>query len=168
VVATEYSLAGQKLTLSTEIAGVPLSGEVVATEAGWSKLEWAMPRLPKVNYSQTVNVTLTLSDGRKHSKPRRFMHAAPPMHGMPTSTVQVDHESGGLLMDGVRKTCNGWFNNPDGGIAGLPASETCEVTREDTLESQAKWSAKNQAAQVIASQRSRCRLLNPPLSNPAS
>ena len=64
-------------------------------------------RLPTVNYSETVNIALSLPDGRVHSKPRRFMHAAPPKLGMPTSTVQVDHESGGLLMDGVRKTCNG-------------------------------------------------------------
>jgi len=146
VVQTDYSLAGKKLTLSTEIAGQKLSGEIVG--GGYAKLEFPMPTLPSVNYSRTVNITLTLPDGRTRSKPRRFMHAAPPKPGMPTSTVQVDHESGGLLMDGVRKTCNGWFNNPDGGIAGLPASETCDVRRTDSLREQTLLAAKNQAAQV--------------------
>ena len=67
---------------------------------------------------------------------------------MPTSTVQVDHESGGLLMDGVRKTCNGWFNNPNGGIAGQPASDTCDIARTNELRTQTLLAAKNQAAQV--------------------
>ena len=146
VVQTDYALSGQTLELSTVIAGVPLSGEIVG--GGYAKLELPMPRLPSANFSETVNITLTLPDGRSRSKPRRFMHAAPPMLGMPTSTVQVDHESGGLLMDGVRKTCNGWFNNPNGGIAGLPASETCDIARTNDLQNQALRAAKNQAAQV--------------------
>eukprot|EP01052_Picozoa_sp_SAG31_P010987 SAG31_NODE_612_length_13548_cov_171.183285_4_plen_332_part_00 len=146
VVQTDYSLAGQKLTISTNISGIVLSGEIIG--GGYSRVTWPMPHLPRVNYSATVNITLTLPDGRSRSKPRRFMRAAPPVLGMPTSTVQVDHESGGLLMDGVRKTCNGWFNNPNGGIAGLPASETCEIARSNDLQNQALRAAKNQAGQV--------------------
>ena len=146
IVQTDYSLEGQNLNLSAEIAGVRMSRDF--TGGGYARLEFPMPALPSVNYSETVNITLTLPDGRQRSKPRRFMHAAPPAYGMATSTVQVDHESGGLLMDGVRKTCNGWFNNPNGGIAGLPASETCEIARTDSLEDQARLAAKNQAAQV--------------------
>jgi hypothetical protein len=117
VVQTDYSLSGQKLALSANISGNILNGEIIG--GGYASIGWPMPLLPR-NYSATVDITLTLPDGRSRSKPRRFMRASPPLLGMPTSTVQVDHESGGLLMDGVRKTCNGWFNNPNGGIAGLP------------------------------------------------
>ena len=51
-------------------------------------------------------------------------------------------------MDGVRKTCNGWFNNPNGGIAGQPASDTCDIARTNELRTQTLLAAKNQAAQV--------------------
>jgi hypothetical protein len=145
VVQTDYSLSGQKLALSANISGNILNGEIIG--GGYASIGWPMPLLPR-NYSATVDITLTLPDGRSRSKPRRFMRASPPLLGMPTSTVQVDHESGGLLMDGVRKTCNGWFNNPNGGIAGLPASETCDIARTNDLQNQAQRAAKNQASQV--------------------
>jgi len=191
VVKTDYSLAGVALRLSTVIAGVPLAGEIVPNSAGHAKLEFPLSLLPRANFSETVNITLTLPDGRSKSKPRRFMRCAAgkkrlfwshfyilqtiilprqardkhrastqkervvfsyralaPAAGMPTSTEQVDHESGGLLMDGVRKTCNGWFNNPNGGIAGQPASDTCDIARTNELRTQTLLAAKNQAAQV--------------------
>ena len=44
VVHTDYSLAGQKLTISTEIAGVVLSGKLLG--GGYGKLEFPMPPLP--------------------------------------------------------------------------------------------------------------------------
>lgn len=151
VVRTDYSLAGTVLNISTVIGGASLHGSIVGTENGYSRLTFPLSLLPPVasgNFSETVLINLTLPDGRTRGKPRRFMRAVPPASGMPTSTVQVDHESGGLLMDGVRKTCNGWFNNPNGGIAGLPVSDTCDIARTNDLQNQAYRAARNQAAQV--------------------
>lgn len=101
VAQTDYSMQGWPLKLSTVIAGVVIAGEI--TGGGYAKLEFPLSLLPAVNFSEVVNITLTLPNGRHRSKPRRFMRAVPPSPGNPTSTVQVDHESGGLLMDGVRQ-----------------------------------------------------------------
>ena len=76
VVKTDYSLAGVALRLSTVIAGVPLAGEIVPNSAGHAKLEFSLSLLPRANFSETVNITLTLPDGRSKSKPRRFMRCA--------------------------------------------------------------------------------------------
>jgi hypothetical protein len=64
------------LRLSTVIAGVPLAGEIVPNSAGHAKLEFPLSLLPRANFSETVNITLTLPDGRSKSKPRRFMRCA--------------------------------------------------------------------------------------------
>ena len=103
VVATDYSLAGAKLTLSTTIGGVPLSGEIVG--GGYAKLEFPMPHFAheQANFSETVNITLTLPDGR--SRANRDVSCEP--HHRRSGCRPARCKStmrASLLMDGVRKT----------------------------------------------------------------
>jgi hypothetical protein len=61
-----------------------------------------------------VPITLTLPSGANITKMRRFMRAPAPTaaNASAVTTVQVDHESPGLLFDGIRRLANGWFGSP--------------------------------------------------------
>lgn len=102
--------------------------------------------LPSGLLSEMVNLTLTLDDGRSFTRQRRFLKA-PATVPLGVKPVQVDHKSPGLLVDGIRRTSNGWFNWA--GSAGVPAANTCGITRKaSNLAEQAKLNAMNGAAVI--------------------
>ena len=111
VMLTDYSLIGTELAFKMSIAGKTFTANV--SGGANISIPFDLSPLP-ASHAEDVTLELTLPGGVVVNHTRRFLRSPPPQSGSPVITWQVDHETKGLLVDGVPFLAAGWFGS--GGI----------------------------------------------------